>query len=168
MRIPTGLHTEILARGAKGESSNVIAEWLKTAHSVTVTGRAVRAFIARVREERAGIARALVTEKLAQSVTADLDGLDRVLAALVALTTEADAAAGGAGEAPAVAARLSRVGVKAGLLEKQRKVIETKLKLSGALTRRSAPPGDDARRDLLARLDTLVERHKAEAASQPS
>jgi hypothetical protein len=74
--IPPNLEGEILKKFGESWSSRRISEWLKTEHAVTASHNAVAKFLAKHREERADVAKAIVREKLGQTVTSDIDELE--------------------------------------------------------------------------------------------
>lgn len=78
--IPETLYPEILRRSAARETSEVIAAWVSEQIGKTVNGRTVRMFLEKTRAERAPIAKAVVTERLAKTLNADLDAVDVLLA----------------------------------------------------------------------------------------
>lgn len=77
-KIPVELDAEIIARASRGESSAVIAEWLKQAHGVEVDPRSVRRRMQDRATERAEVTKGTVREKLGQGVLSDLDVLEKI------------------------------------------------------------------------------------------
>lgn len=77
-KIPPTLHPEILAKAGGGATAQQIADWLEADHGIKVTRRAVAHHLKQTQAERAEITRAVAREKLAPTVTSDLDELARL------------------------------------------------------------------------------------------
>lgn len=77
-KIPVELDAEIVARSSRGESSMVIAAWLKEAHGVEVDPRSVRRRMQDRATERAEVTKGTVRAKLGQEVLSDLDVLEKI------------------------------------------------------------------------------------------
>jgi len=77
-KLTPALERDVLARAAGGESADAIAVWLKKAHKVVISGRALRNRLRATREERSEVVKAVVREKLAPMVASDLDHLERI------------------------------------------------------------------------------------------
>lgn len=77
-KIPATLENEILTRAQAGESSEAIAEWLKTAHGIEVTRRTVSRRVAERAADRASVTKGSVREKLASEAMSDLDVLKEI------------------------------------------------------------------------------------------
>lgn len=83
--IPPNLEREVLERAGEGMNTQQIAAWLKSERGIETSRYAVARLIGRGKAERAEIAQAVVKEKLAASVTADLDVLGELQARLKAV-----------------------------------------------------------------------------------
>lgn len=77
-KITPELDAEIMARAARGESSESIAAWLKKAHRVVISGRSIRTRLAATRSERGDVVKSVLREKLATMVASDIDHLERI------------------------------------------------------------------------------------------
>jgi hypothetical protein len=77
--IPPRLEPEILAKSGDGWSAQRISEWLLTEQKVSASRPAVQRFLAKVAKDRAPIAQAITREKLASTITKDLDAVDGIL-----------------------------------------------------------------------------------------
>lgn len=76
-KISPDLEQLVLVKAGEGLSVRAIAAWLLEEHGVKIAHQAVARRLARVREQRADVTQAVVREKLAGHVTADLDVLAR-------------------------------------------------------------------------------------------
>jgi hypothetical protein len=115
-KINEEIRRELLKRAAEGEGSESLAGWLRSAHGITITGRAVRKRIAEVQRERADVAKVIVRETLTREIPDDLARLERIAA-------DAYKMAQGHKKDPKLWCLL---------MEQVRKVSETKLHFSGA------------------------------------
>jgi hypothetical protein len=77
--IPESLFAEVFERSGKRESSDSIAVWLTERLGKKVDGRTVRTALAKIRAERAPIAKQIVTEELSKTLTADLAAVEQLL-----------------------------------------------------------------------------------------
>lgn len=74
--IPEALAPEVLKLAAAGWSYARIAKWLLQTHSIQITGQSVGALCRQTRADRSEASKAVVSERLAQSLGSDLDVLD--------------------------------------------------------------------------------------------
>jgi hypothetical protein len=78
--VPPNLEPRVLAKAGEGLSASEIAAWLKSEHRINCSGRSVQRLLARVAAERKPVAEAVVREKLAKTIGADLDAVNDALA----------------------------------------------------------------------------------------
>lgn len=78
--IPPELEAAILTKSGEGMSAYQISAWLLSEHRIKASRPAVQRLLARVAKERKPIAQAFVRAKLAETLTADLDAVDGILA----------------------------------------------------------------------------------------
>lgn len=76
MKIPPEREADILAKAGEGWPHHQIAAWLLSEHQVEVSRQAISKLLARVQGERSQVAKAIVREHLARTLTPDLDLLD--------------------------------------------------------------------------------------------
>lgn len=144
-KIPVELDAEIIARASKGESSAVIAAWLKEAHGVEVDPRSVRRRMQDRATERAEVTKGTVREKLGQGVLSDLDVLEKIrndamkLAEELRSTQPRTAIAAYKAAADAADKRLHYAGADA---EGEERVPETLADLLEAASAETPPPKD--------------------------
>lgn len=93
MKVPLELHDQILARAAKGETLQTIANWLAKRHKISVTPMALSKIVRKHRAERAQISKHIVREHIEKTLPADLSELDRLMATNVTLLRRAQRAA---------------------------------------------------------------------------
>lgn len=74
--IPASLEEAVLSKASAGWGCRQISEWLAKEHNVTASYVTVSRWLKRRRNERADIAKAVVREKIAGSVTRDVDRLE--------------------------------------------------------------------------------------------
>jgi hypothetical protein len=115
--IPPDLESELLAKAASGHTTRQLSAWLLEAHAVDASHAAVARLLAKHRDARADIAKSVVRENLARTLTTDLDVLAKHVAKLDAL---ADRSADGEPE----------FYLKA--VEQLRKLVDTRLHYAGA------------------------------------
>lgn len=77
--IPPNLEPAVLGKAGEGLSLREIAAWLEATHGVKTTAPTVNRLLNRIKEERAPIAQAVVREKLAKTLTTDLDAVNGIL-----------------------------------------------------------------------------------------
>lgn len=118
-KIPPALHPEILAKAGGGATAQQIADWLEADHGIKVTRRAVAHHLKQTQSERSEITRAVAREKLAPTVTSDLDELEAIKQRLHEVEREARQ-------------RPELMGHRLRALELQAKVTDRKLHYSGA------------------------------------
>jgi hypothetical protein len=73
--IPPNLAPRVLELAGEGRTTRQIAEALLTDHGIKVSHVAVARLLKATREERAGVAKTVVREKLAATIAPDLDAL---------------------------------------------------------------------------------------------
>jgi hypothetical protein len=78
-KISPDLEQVILAKAGEGLPIRAIAAWLLSEHKVKIAPSAVAKRLAKIRDERSEVTKAVVAIKLAGHVTADLDILAREL-----------------------------------------------------------------------------------------
>ena len=113
--IPTNLHSAILEKAGEGKGTRVIAEWLKEEHDIAANFTTVARLLNKLRAERSDIAKVVVREYLAPSLTNDLQYLEK-------LRQRIDERICGNPDDKTLCK----------LAAEARKIIETKLKYSGA------------------------------------
>lgn len=106
-----------LAKNAAGWSQARIAKWLGTAHGVKVTQQSISEAMRKVTAERAKVSRPLVEAHLADAVPADLRRIENDLRRMDRVVREAR--------------RKHQPTVEIRATEQRRKLIETRLRLSG-------------------------------------
>lgn len=110
-----GLGERVLAMAAEGRSSREIVSIL-AADGVSVSQPSVIRFLTAVRRERAAVAKAAVAEHLKDAIPADLEILRRLRDTLIAWWCSPDL----------------RIGERLLVMDRLLKVIDTRLKYSGA------------------------------------
>ena len=142
IKIPPDAEPGIYARAGEGKTLAEICEWLHKTHGVRVSPTAIRKKLAKRRKEREVVAKAVVREVIAKTVTTDLDVLAKQQGRLAKLATRHfnRALKNEQGEFE----RKSPTELYCLVVEQLRKVAETKLHFSGA----DAP--DDAFADIRA------------------
>jgi hypothetical protein len=93
MKIPPELHEPILARVAKGQALQAVADWLKSAHAISVSKMALSKLVRKHRAERAQTSKHIVREHIEQKLPQDLEILDKIFATNVRLCRRAQIAA---------------------------------------------------------------------------
>ncbi len=129
--IPEKLRDEVLRRSGEGQSTRAIAAWLKADHGGSGDHTQVSRFLKSARKGREEATRSIVHEHIGKTVPGDLDALDARIAGAVRVADRLQADMDKAIEAdgdldPSVLDLL----IKAS--EMLRKLIDTKLKYSGA------------------------------------
>lgn len=129
-KIPPDAEAGILERAGKGDSLREICAWLEKTHGISVTPTAIRKKLTKRRAEREVVAKAVVREHIAKTVTSDLEHLDRERNRLSILSTKLfNSALKSRGFRRKESADSYR-----GVVDCLRKVIDTKLHYSGADT----------------------------------
>jgi hypothetical protein len=77
--IPPKLHAAILRKAGEACTGPEIAAWLKSAHGVKTSARAVQRLLKQVADDRAPIAQAVTREKLAGTIAPDLDAVEAII-----------------------------------------------------------------------------------------
>jgi hypothetical protein len=73
------MHPGILERAGLGLNAQEIAAWVFKKFKVKIGARAIQKHLANVRDDRRPIAQAFVQEKLAKTLTADLDAVEGII-----------------------------------------------------------------------------------------
>ena len=125
--IPEALEPAVLEQAASGKTSRQVAAWLEAEHGIKTSHTTVVRLLQERRQERAEVTRQVVQERVAATVTVDLDLLERHGAELSELVGHyLERAKSTDGDARDCA----RVALQA--VEGLRKLIETKLHFAGA------------------------------------
>lgn len=152
--IPEALEPAVLAEAAKGKTSRQLAAWLAEEHGLKCSHVTVARLLQARRQERAEVTRQVVQERVAATVTVDLDLLERhgwQLSQLVDRCMAKAMAGGGIDDGAEGAARIALQAV-----EGLRKLIETKLHFAGAGQDEQRAEQQDAARRVDSRLARLA------------
>ena len=138
MAIPSTLHGQILDKAGEGLGVRAITEWLLEAHGVKSNRTTVSQLLKGLKADRAVIATAVVREELSTTLTADIHRLERLIKKTLAKVR-----------------REEDVGMYCRLVDQTRKLIETKLRYSGAADGEDKQPAANADSPLMLAMSRL-------------
>lgn len=140
--IPENLYGPVREKHGAGLTSRQISEWLKQAHDVDASYRAVARFLEKDRKTRAPIAQQIVREELEETIVSDLNRSNAVWDDLERLQSQAATVeAIGLDGSDLAAFRLRQVEVQRAVVDTKRKLLADRMKMAGVTDTATSLPG---------------------------
>jgi hypothetical protein len=130
--IPENLHGAVREKSGAGFTSREISTWLKEAHEVDASYRAVARLLEKDRKSRAPIAQQIVREELESTIVSDLDRSNKVWDELEALQTQAATLEfTGVPNDGIPALRLRQMEAQRSIIDTKRKLLSDRMRMAG-------------------------------------